>query len=213
MILKHVEHLLVQDQLTTIRRSGISSTDFRAGMIEIGRLMSYVFADTLEKEKLTVKTPLGISEGIKIKDKKDIVVINVLRAAIPLVDGILRVFTESKCGVVGAWREDIPPFKVNLNYARIPPVENKIVIIADPMLATGNTLNAILNEIKNQGIPKRIVLFNVIASREGIEKVFRQHNDLEIYTCAIDNEVNSDGYIVPGLGDAGDISFGKPHEK
>jgi uracil phosphoribosyltransferase len=213
MIVKHVKHLLVQDQLTRIRRSGISSTDFRAGMIEIGRLMSYVFADTLEKENLTVKTPLGISKGIKIKDKKDIVVINVLRAAIPLVDGILRVFTESKCGVVGAWREDIPPFKVNLNYSRIPHVENKIVIIADPMLATGNTLIAILNEIKNRGTPKRIVLFNVIASEEGIEKVSRHHNDLEIYTCAIDNEVNSDGYIVPGLGDAGDISFGKPHEK
>ena len=77
--------------------------------------MSYFFADTLEKENLTVKTALGISEGIKIKDKKDIVVINVLRAAIPLVDGILRVFTESKCGVVGAWRENISPFKVNLN--------------------------------------------------------------------------------------------------
>jgi uracil phosphoribosyltransferase len=213
MTLKHVDHLLVQDQLTKIRRSGISSTDFRAGMIEIGRLMSYFFADTLEKEKLTVKTPLGISEGIKIKDKKDIVVINVLRAAIPLVDGILRVFTESKCGVVGAWREDTPPFKVNLNYARIPPLDNKIVIIADPMLATGNTLNAILNEIKNQGTPKRIVLFNVIASREGLENVSRHHNDLEIYTCAIDNEVNSNGYIVPGLGDAGDISFGKPHKK
>ena len=213
MILTHVKHLLIQDQLTRIRRSGITSTDFRAGMIEIGRLMSYVFADTLEKENLTVKTPLGISEGIKIKDKKDIIVINVLRAAIPLVDGILRVFTESKCGVVGAWREDIPPFKVNLNYSRIPHVENKIVIIADPMLATGNTLNAILNEIKNQGTPKRIVLFNVIASGEGIEKVSRHHNDLEIYTCAIDKEVNSAGYIVPGLGDAGDISFGKPHEK
>ena len=213
MILKHVEHLLVQDHISKIRKSGISSKDFRENMMEIGRIMSYILTDTLKKEKINVQTTLGISECIIIKDKKDIVVINVLRAAIPLVDGILKVFNESECGLVGAWREDIPPFKVNVNYSRIPPVKDKIVIIADPMLATGNTLNVILDEIKNQGIPKRIIIFNAIASKEGIEKISKYHNDVEIYTCAIDNEVNSKGYIVPGLGDAGDISFGKPSNK
>ncbi len=210
MVLKHVDHLLVQDRLTRIRRSGISGTHFRAGMIEIGRFISYEFADTLEKEYLSVKTPLGTSEGIIIKDKKDVVVISVLRAAIPLVEGIMRVFTEAKCGVVGAWREDVAPFNVNLNYIRMPPVDGKIVLVADPMLATGNTMNTILNEIKKQGTPKRLVFFNVIASEEGINRLSAAHPDLEIYTCSIDSEVNNDGYIVPGLGDAGDICFGKP---
>ncbi len=196
-----------------LRRSGISPTSFRSIMIEIGRFMSYEFADTLEKEFLTVKTPLGTSEGIIIKDKNDIVVINVLRAAIPLVEGIMNVFTESECGVVGAWREDTPPFNVNLNYVRIPPLDDKIVLLADPMLATGNTMNAILKEIKTYGTPKRLVLLNLVASEEGIQTVSTANKDLEIYTCAIDSEVNQDGYIVPGLGDAGDICFGKPSKK
>ena len=184
-----------------LRRSGISPTSFRSIMIEIGRFMSYEFADTLEKEFLTVKTPLGTSEGIIIKDKNDIVVINVLRAAIPLVEGIMNVFTESECGVVGAWREDTPPFNVNLNYVRIPPLDDKIVLLADPMLATGNTMNAILKEIKTYGTPKRLVLLNLVASEEGIQTVSTANKDLEIYTCAIDSEVNQDGYIVPGLGE------------
>jgi len=213
LVLKKLDHLLIQDRLTMLRRSGISPTSFRSIMIEIGRFMSYEFADTLEKEFLTVKTPLGTSEGIIIKDKNDIVVINVLRAAIPLVEGIMNVFTESECGVVGAWREDTPPFNVNLNYVRIPPLDDKIVLLADPMLATGNTMNAILKEIKTYGTPKRLVLLNVVASEEGIQTVSTANKDLEIYTCAIDSEVNQDGYIVPGLGDAGDICFGKPSKK
>jgi uracil phosphoribosyltransferase len=212
-VLKELDHLLIQDRLTMLRRSGISATSFRSIMIEIGRFMSYEFADTLEKEFLTVKTPLGTSEGIIIKDKNDIVVINVLRAAIPLVEGIMNVFTESECGVVGAWREDTPPFNVNLNYVRIPPLDDKIVLLADPMLATGNTMNAILKEIKTYGTPKRLVLLNLVASEEGIQTVSTANKDLEIYTCAIDSEVNQDGYIVPGLGDAGDICFGKPSKK
>ena len=213
MVLKELDHLLIRDRLTMLRRSGISATSFRSIMIEIGRFMSYEFADTLEKEFLTVKTPLGTSEGIIIKDKNDIVVINVLRAAIPLVEGIMNVFTESECGVVGAWREDTPPFNVNLNYVRIPPLDDKIVLLADPMLATGNTMNTILKEIKTYGTPKRLVLLNVIASEKGIQTVSNANKDLEIYTCAIDSEVNKDGYIVPGLGDAGDICFGKPSKK
>jgi len=213
LVLKKLDHLLIQDRLTMLRRSGISPTSFRSIMIEIGRFMSYEFADTLEKEFLTVKTPLGTSEGIIIKDKNDIVVINVLRAAIPLVEGIMNVFTESECGVVGAWREDTPPFNVNLNYVRIPPLDDKIVLLADPMLATGNTMNAILKEIKTYGTPKRLVLLNLVASEEGIQTVSTANKDLEIYTCAIDSEVNQDGYIVPGLGDAGDICFGKPSKK
>ena len=98
MVLKELDHLLIRDRLTMLRRSGISATSFRSIMIEIGRFMSYEFADTLEKEFLTVKTPLGTSEGIIIKDKNDIVVINVLRAAIPLVEGIMNVFTVSPAG-------------------------------------------------------------------------------------------------------------------
>ncbi|WP_424725973.1 uracil phosphoribosyltransferase [Methanobacterium sp.] len=212
-MLKKVDHLLVQDIITSIRESEISRSNFRDYMIELGRFLSYEFADTLEKNSISIKTPLGISEGTIIKDKKNIVVINVLRAAIPLVEGIMKVFTESECGVIGAWREDVEPFKVNLNYLRIPSLDNKIVIVADPMLATGNTMNMILDEIKKLGTPKRLVLLTVISSEEGIKSLFKSHPDIEIYTCALDKEVNKEGYIIPGLGDAGDKCFGVPIKK
>lgn len=210
MEIKLIEHLPVQDRLTKLRRSGIKGSDFRTSMMEIGMFMSYEFAKTLKKEIINVKTPLGVSEGTIIKDESDIIVVNVLRAAIPLVDGIIRIFKEAQCGMIGAWREDKPPFKVNLNYMRIPDINGKIVLIADPMLATGNTTKEILNRIKTRGNPERIVLFHVIASGEGINNLMESHPEIEIYTCAIDEEVNKEGYIVPGLGDAGDICFGKP---
>lgn len=210
MKVNYVDHLLVQDKLTDIRRSGISGAEFRAGMIEIGRFISYEFANTLEKEKIEVKTPLGVSEGFKIKNKDDFVIVNVLRAAIPLVDGIMRVFTYSRYGVVGAWRDDEPPFNINLNYIRIPQIDGKIVIIADPMLATGHTMKTIINEIKKIGTPKRLVFFNVISSNDGLKTLSESYPELEVYTCAVDPEIDSNGYIVPGLGDAGDICFGKP---
>lgn len=205
-----LDHLPLQDRVTKLRRSGIRGSHFRNLMIEIGMFMSYEFAKTLQKKAINVKTPLGIAEGEIIKDESDIIVVNILRAAVPLVDGIFRTLTEAQCGMVGAWREEKPPFKVNMDYTRIPDINGKIVLIADPMLATGNTLNDIVNKIKSLGNPERIVLLNVIASREGIENLLSYHPEIEIYTCAIDKKVNKDGYIVPGLGDAGDISFGKP---
>ncbi|MDD3754088.1 MAG: uracil phosphoribosyltransferase [Methanobacterium sp.] len=209
-MIKVVDHLLVQENLTTIRVEEIDRINFRGGIIEIGRWLAYELANTLEKENMTVQTPLGNAKGVKIKDKKDMVVVNVLRAAIPLVEGILRVFKDAQYGVVGAWRKDESPFPVEVGYFKLPPVDDKIVVVADPMLATGNTMNAILDRIHEKGNPKRIVMLNVIASKQGIESVKNKHPHVEIYTCAVDEKLNEDGYIVPGLGDAGDKAFGKP---
>jgi uracil phosphoribosyltransferase len=209
-MIKIIARLLVQEKLTLIRREGIDGIHFRGGIIEIGRWLAYELSNTLEKEDVTVQTPLGIAEGVRIKDKNDIVVVSVLRAAIPLVEGIMRVFRNAQYGVVGASRRDEPPFKVDISYFKLPPLDDKIVVIADPMLATGNTMNAILDRIKEKGKPRRLVLLNVIASRQGIEQMQEEHPDVEIYTCAVDEKINSDGYIVPGLGDAGDKAFGKP---
>ena len=209
-MIKLVDQLLLQEKLTLIRREGIDGIHFRGGIIEIGRWLAYELSNTLEKEDITVQTPLGIAEGVRIKDKNDIVVVSVLRAAIPLVEGIMRVFRNAQYGVVGASRNEEPPFPVEVGYFKLPPVDDKIVVIADPMLATGNTMNAILNRIHEKGTPRRVVLLNIIASRTGIERVEREHPDVEIYTCAVDEELNKEGYIVPGLGDAGDKAFGKP---
>jgi len=210
-MIKLVDHLLVQEKLTMIRREGVDGIHFRGGIIEIGRWLAYELTNTLEKEDVTVQTPLGIAKGVRIRDKNDIVVVSVLRAAIPLVEGIMRVFRNAQYGVVGASRKDEPPFPVEVGYFKLPPVDDKILIIADPMLATGNTMNAILDRVKEKRNPRRLVLLNVIASKQGIERVKTEHPDVEIYTCAVDEELNPDGYIVPGLGDAGDKAFGKPY--
>ncbi|MDI6644964.1 MAG: uracil phosphoribosyltransferase [Methanobacteriaceae archaeon] len=210
-MLKIVDHILAQEILSKIRRKGIDSVRFRAGVVEIGRLISYEFINTMEREPVEVETPLGFAEGIKIKNINDVVVISILRAAIPLVDGIMRVFPEAQCGVVGAWRGDEPPFRVKMDYIKIPSLDDKIVIVADPMLATGNTMNTILKTIKNYGKPKRLVLFNIISTEEGIAKIINNHPEIEIYTCSIEKELSEEGYIIPGLGDAGDIAFGKPN--
>ncbi len=209
-MLKIIDGVLIQEKLTEIRKNGIDRANFRAGMIEIGEFLAYEFINTMKTETVAVKTPLGIADGIKIKNKEDVVVVSVLRAAIPLVDGILKVFPEARCGVVGAEREDKPPFGAKIEYIKIPDVEDKIVIVADPMLATGNTMNSVLSEIKKHGTPKRLVIFNVISTREGIRKVSKNHPEVEIYTCSIERKLSRDGYIVPGLGDAGDIAFGIP---
>ncbi len=205
-----VGHILVQEKITNMRVEGIHRSNFRAEMCEIGRFMSYEFSKTLEKKDITVKTPLGIADGIIINDVDNIVVINILRAAMPFVNGIMNVFSDANCGFVGALRGNEHPYEVTMNYMRIPKLTGKIVIVADPMLATGNTLNTVINDLKDHGIPKRLIFFNLIASKEGINKITELHPDLEIYTCAIDPEVNSKGYVVPGLGDAGDLCFGKP---
>ncbi|MEN6573604.1 uracil phosphoribosyltransferase [Methanobacterium aggregans] len=209
-MIKVVSHPLVQEELAKLRSSGIDGADFRRGMIKIGRWIGYEFAETLPTEEFEVETPLGISKGIRIKDKNNFVVVNVLRAAIPLVDGVLRVFPEAKCGVVGAWRRDEPPFPVEVNYIKLPEIKGKIVVVADPMLATGNTMTKILKKIEETEIPLRMVVFSVIATEEGLKKVSEEHPEVEIYTCAVEKELNPDGYIIPGLGDAGDKAFGKP---
>ena len=211
-MIRKIDHLLVQEKLTLIRREGIDGIHFRGGLIEIGRWLAYELTDTLEKEDVSVQTPLGLAEGVRIKDKNDIIVISVLRAAIPLAEGIMRVFRNAQYGVVGASRKDEPPFKVEMSYFKLPSIDDKILVIADPMLATGNTMNAILDRINEKGNPRRLILLNVIASSQGIKSVRNKHPNLEIYTCAIDEKLNKEGYIVPGLGDAGDKAFGKPKD-
>ena len=199
----------MQDRLTKIRNVKIDGIHFKAGLVEMGTLIGYEFASNMDIREVKVKTPLGIANGIKINDTENIVVVTVLRAAIPMVEGVMNVFDEAKYGMVGAWREKEPPFKVNVGYLKIPDINDKIVIIVDPMLATGNTMNLIIKELKKLGTPNRLAIFNVISTEEGVEKVLANHSEVEIYTCSIENKLK-DGYIIPGMGDAGDIAFGKP---
>lgn len=209
-MIKKVENLLLQDKLTRIREENIDRIRFREGIRDIGEFISYYFADSLKYEMVDVKTPLGIARGPRIKEFEDIIVVSVLRAAIPLVEGIMGVFKEAQYGVIGAWRAHKSPFPVKVGYIRLPEIEDKIVIVGDPLLATGNTMKAILDHIKKQGKPRRLVIFNIITSKKGLKKVLKYHPDIEFYTASIEEDISPDGYVIPGLGDAGDIAFGKP---
>ena len=208
-MLKILKNIVLQDRLTRVRKHDIDSANFKAGLQEIGRYIAYEFQSTMDIDEVSVKTPLGTAQGIKIKETSDVIVIAILRAAVPMAEGIMSVFSEAKYGVAGVWRECEPPFQAELGYIKIPDIDDKIVIIADPMLATGNTMNTTINAVKNRGTPQRTVILNIIATEEGVEKVLENHSEVEIYTCSIENKLK-DGYIVPGLGDAGDIAFGKP---
>lgn len=208
-MLKILKKIVLQDRLTRIRKHDIDSVNFKEGLQEIGRYMAYEFQSTMDIDEVSVKTPLGTAKGIEIKESRDVVIVTILRAAIPMAEGIMSVFSEAEYGVAGVSRGHEPPFQAELGYIKIPDIENKTVIITDPMLATGNTMNTTINAVKSRGKPKRTVILNIIATEEGVEKVLENHSEVEIYTCSIENKLK-DGYIVPGLGDAGDIAFGKP---
>ena len=210
-MLKIIKNIVLQDRLTKIRNKDIDGVDFKAGLVEMGRYMAYEFQSTMDIEEVTVETPLETAKGIKITDINDVVVVTILRAAIPMVEGVMSVFMEAECGVVGVTRDKEAPYKAQVGYIRIPEIEDKIVLLVDPMLATGNTMHTTISEIERHGTPRRIAILNIIATEEGVGKVLENHSEVEIYTCSIENKL-VDGYIIPGLGDAGDIAFGKPDD-
>jgi len=210
-MLKIIKNIVLQDRLTKIRNKDIDGVDFKAGLVEMGRYMAYEFQSTMDIEEVTVETPLETAKGIKIIDINDVVVVTILRAAIPMVEGVMSVFMEAECGVVGVTRDKEAPYKAQVGYIRIPEIEDKIVLLVDPMLATGNTMHTTISEIERHGTPRRIAILNIIATEEGVGKVLENHSEVEIYTCSIENKL-VDGYIIPGLGDAGDIAFGKPDD-
>ncbi|MEM4574535.1 MAG: uracil phosphoribosyltransferase, partial [Candidatus Caldarchaeum sp.] len=154
------------------------------------------------------------AEGIEIPDIDNVVLVTVLRAAMPLTEGLLKVFPNARQGIVSARRVDETyrgglDFDIEVTYVKIPAIANTdVVIIADPMLATGSTILKVLAEIEKRGTPKRIILATIISTMQAIARVRERYSRVEIFTVAIDKELNEHGFIVPGLGDAGERSFG-----
>lgn len=204
-----IEHPIILEALSTAREKRSNQIEFRKSVFRIGRLMAYEFIKTMQVEKYELETPLGKSVGYRVPGRDKIVIVLVLRAAIPLVEGLYKMFPQARTGIVSAWRGPPPDFAVEINYVKIPQIDPEdTVLIADPMLATGNTLVAVAERVLRRGTPKRLVFMTVLSCREGIQKVVKAFPDAEIYTCAIDPRLNRKGYIVPGLGDAGDRCFG-----
>ena len=207
-----MDHPMVAEQLTLVRDKRTNQVAFRKAIYRLGRFMAYEFLRTMDIEELVVETPLGPAKGGRIKGNDRIVIILVLRAAIPFVEGMYKNFPMARTGVISAWRGAAPDFPIEVNYAKIPKIgSDDVVVVADPMLATGHTLREVARRLVKLGRPKRLVFFSVISTEQGIDYVAKEFPRAEFYTCAIDPSLNEHGYIVPGLGDAGDRSFGAPH--
>ena len=181
---------------------------FRKNLERIGEVMAYEISKTLEWEEKEIPTPLGISVCKVLKEQP--VLATILRAGLPFHQGVLNFFDKADNAFVSAYRKHHRDgsFEISVEYVSCPDLENRVLIISDPMLATGASLVKTLQYLKVVGKPKEIHIVSAIACTIGIEFVRRENPGVKIWCGAIDDELTAKGYIVPGLGDAGDLSFG-----
>ncbi|EHM10070.1 uracil phosphoribosyltransferase/ribose 5-phosphate isomerase B [Thermanaerovibrio velox DSM 12556] len=201
-----VSHPLIQHKLGIVRDKNTSSKDFRELVQEIAGLMVYEITRDLPLEEIEVCTPLGPTKAFTLSGKK-MAVVPVLRAGLGMVEGIIRLIPNAKVGHVGLYRDPNTLEPVEY-YCKLPgDIEDRDVYVVDPMLATGGSASAAIDLVKRRG-GKKISLVSLIAAPEGVERVRSSHPEVDIFTAALDSHLNDHGYIVPGLGDAGDRLFG-----
>ena len=206
MQVKVIDHPLIQHKLTLIRDIRTGTKDFRELLEEIAMLMAYELTRDLPLEEIEVETPVAKCRARVLAGKK-ISVVPILRAGLGMVSGVLRLIPAAKVGHIGVYR-DPQTLKPVEYYCKLPPdVSEREVIVIDPMLATGGSSVAAIDMLKRGGA-KQIKLLCLVAAPEGVKIVNDAHPDVEIYTAAVDECLNDHGYIVPGLGDAGDRIFG-----
>ena len=201
-----MDHPLLQHKLSILRDENTGVKDFREVVSEIAMLMCYEATRDLPLEEVEIKTPITTAKFKTIAGKK-LAIVPVLRAGLGMVDGILTLIPSAKVGHIGLYRDPDTLEPVEY-YCKMPnDIAEREVIILDPMLATGGSASAAIQFIKNYEV-KNIKLMNIIAAPEGIQRVHHDHPDVDIYCAALDEKLNDHGYIVPGLGDAGDRIFG-----
>src|SRR5690606_27972317 len=201
-----VDHPLVQHKLTLMRDKGTSTAGFRRLLREISLLLAYEITRELEMTTVRIQTPLCEMEAPTLEGKK-LALISILRAGNGLLDGILELIPAARVGFVGLYRdpETLQPVQY---YCKLPEqMEDRLAIVVDPMLATGNSSAAAVSLLKQSGA-RQIRFLCLLAAPEGIARMKEAHPDVPIVTAAVDSHLNDHGYIVPGLGDAGDRMFG-----
>ena len=205
MQVKIIDHPLIQHKITIMRKKDISSADFRKLLEEITMLMGYEITRDLPLEDVEIETPIQKTISKKLTGKK-IGIVPVLRAGFGMVQGLLDLIPSARIGVIGLYR-DPKTLKPVEYYCKLPNTENRSFVVVDPMLATGGSSVAAIQMLKDRGA-KDIRLMCLVAAPEGVALVNKEHPDVRIYTAAVDECLNEHGYIVPGLGDAGDRIFG-----
>ena len=201
-----IDHPLIQHKLSIMRNKHTGSKDFRTLLDEITMLMGYELTRDLPLENLEIDTPIQHMTAKRISGKK-LAIVPILRAGLGMVDGLLSLIPVAKVGHIGLYRDPVTHEPVPY-YCKLPAdIDNRIVIVCDPMLATGGSAVDAITTLKQNGC-KNIRLLNLVGAPEGIKKVQAAHPDVDIYIAAIDEKLNDHAYIVPGLGDAGDRIFG-----
>lgn len=201
-----IDHPLITHKLTIMRRKETGSKDFRELLNEIAMLMGYEITRDLPLENIEIETPVSKMIAKTISGKK-LAIVPILRAGLGMVDGLLSLVPVAKVGHIGLYRDPATHKPVEY-YCKLPAdIEERITIVVDPMLATGGSSSDALTMLKAKGI-KNLKLMCLVAAPEGVRKVQEDHPDVDIYIAALDDHLNENAYIIPGLGDAGDRLFG-----
>ena len=200
------DHPLILHKLSILRDKGTSVKEFRELVSEVAMLMCYEATRDLPLEDVEIETPVAKATVKRIAGKK-LAIVPILRAGLGMVDGMVSMMPNVKVGHIGLFRdpETLEPVKY---YFKMPPdIDERDVIVVDPMLATGGSASAAIQFLKDDGV-KHIKLMCIIGAPEGVERMQKDHPDVDIYVATLDDHLNEHGYIVPGLGDAGDRIFG-----
>jgi uracil phosphoribosyltransferase len=205
MSLHIIEHPLVQHKLSILRQKDTSTLKFRELLQEISMLMGYEITRDFPLEYEEIETPLQVMNAPKIVGKK-VVIVPILRAGLGMVDGLLKLIPSARIGHIGLYRDEITCNPV-FYYYKMPKNKDRLVILTDPMLATGGSACDAIARLKNEGF-SNIRMMCLVASPQGVKAVMENHPEVDIYLASLDEGLNEDNYILPGLGDAGDRIFG-----
>ena len=202
-----IGHPLIQHKLTLMRRAETSTAKFRSLMTEISMLLAYEVTRDLPLKYEAIKTPLCVMSAPVLASEKKLVIVSIMRAGQGILDGMLQLMPSARVGHIGLYREPTTLEPVEY-YFKVPhDIEERDMIVVDPMVATGNSAAAAVQRLKETA-PRSLKLVCLLAAPEGISNFHEQHPDVPIFTAAIDEKLDEHGYIVPGLGDAGDRLFG-----
>ncbi len=200
-----IEHPIVKRDVTILRDKNTDSENFRAALQRVSNILAVELSKEFKLTKTEVETPLESTQGAKLTH--DVILVPVLRAGLGMVNGFLQIIPEAKVGHIGLQRDEETLKPIEYYYKVPKHLETAEVVMLDPMLATGGSASEALKYLKNRGASK-LVFACLVAAPEGIEKIKSEHPDVKIFAAAMDRELNTKGYILPGLGDAGDRTFG-----
>ncbi|MEF8783704.1 MAG: uracil phosphoribosyltransferase, partial [Haloarculaceae archaeon] len=201
-----ITHALAQHTLVDLRSVDTEQVAFRKGLVKLGRICGYELIDgRLDTETVSVQTPLTETVGTRVRGMDDVVIINVLRAATPFVEGLLKAFPRAQQGVISASRNEEAgmnrdgEFPIEIQYVKLPEIKAEdTVIVADPMLATGSTMCAVLDEVTGgEADPERLFVLSAVSAEAGLRRVEESFPEAELVTVSVDDHLDDDGYIVP----------------